>query len=267
MILITTFDLLRFGQKFTPFVREEWLFPKTKTIEFLQNQEKPYRIMAVDRRIFPPNFSIAYRIESVEGYDPLYLLRYAELIAASERKEPNILPPLGFNRIITPQNFESRIIDLLNVKYVLSLEDLNSPKLKQVFQEGQTKVYENQESFPRVFLVHDVRLATTKQEAMNYLFDKEIDLRKTAIMENPIDMEKTSGEIQDEVRLKDCQPQKITVETKSGKEGILVLSQSYYPSWKAKIDGMKATTYRVDFSLLGIRVPSGNHLIEFYPSL
>lgn len=269
ILLIATFDLLRFGQKFTPFVKKDWLFPKTETIEFLQKQEKPFRIMATDRRIFPPNFSVVYRLESVEGYDPLYLERYAELIAAAERKEPNISPPFGFNRIITPQNFESRIIDLLNVKYVLSLNDLNFSKLKKVLQEGQTRVYENQEAFPRAFLVHDVKVAKNKQEAITLLFDKKIDLRRTAIFEESIKVAKAGETFQDEVRIVEYKEQKIMIEIRSANEGVLILSQNFYPGWQAFLDGsdISLKTYRVDYTLLGVIVPQGNHKIVFHPSL
>ena len=267
ILLIVIFDLLRFGQKFTPFTKEEWLFPRTETIKFLQNQEKPFRLMTTDPRIFPPNFSIVYRLESVSGYDPLYLSRYAELIAASERREPNISPPFGFNRIITPQNFESRIIDLLNVKYVLSLNDLNSQKLKKIFQEGETRIYENQEFFPRAFLVHDFKIAETKQKAIELIFDEKIDLKKTAIFEEVIEMAKGEKAIQDEVKMVEYKEQKIVLEIKNSSEGALVLSQNFYPDWQATIDGRRIKTYRVDYNLLGILIPAGEHKVEFYPSL
>lgn len=269
IFLIVVFDLLRFGEKFTPFTKSEWLFPQTKTIEFLQKQEKPFRIMSTNRQIFPPNFSVIYRLESIEGYDPLYLERYGELIAASERNKPDILPPFGFNRIITPQNFESQIIDLLNVKYVLSLDELNSKKLKKVFQEGQTIIYENLEVFPRAFLVHDVRMVNNKQEAINFLFDGENDLRKIAVMEEVIKFNKSEKTGSDEIKIVEYKEQKVIVETKSDQEGILVLSQNFYPSWRAFLDAEKTSlkVYRVDYIMLGIIVPSGTHKIEFYPSI
>lgn len=267
ILIIVAFDLLRFGQKFTPFAKSEWLFPQTEIIEFLQKQEKPFRFMATDRRILPPNFSIAYRLESVDGYDPLYLSRYAELIAASERGEPNISPPFGFNRIVTPQNFESRIVDLLNVRYVLSLDDLNSPKLKKVFQEGQTRVYENQKVFPRVFLTHDVKIAKSKQEAINLLFDEKIDLQKTVILEESADIDEIKGEGRDKTEIIEYREQKIGVKTQASGKRILVVSQNFYPGWQAHIDGQSAKTYQVDYNLLGVLVTEGEHIIELYPSL
>ncbi len=90
---LTVFDLFRFGWKFNPFTKKSYLFPNTQTINFLQKQKGKFRIMTTDSRILPPNFSVVYKLEDIAGYDPLYLSRYAELIAASQRNKPDINPP------------------------------------------------------------------------------------------------------------------------------------------------------------------------------
>lgn len=269
IFLLVIFDLLRFAQKFTPFTKEEWLFPKTKTIEFLITQAKPYRFMSTDREIFPPNFSSVYHLESVEGYDPLYLARYAELTAASERKEPNISPPFGFNRIITPQNFESQIMDLMNVKYVLSLKDLNSKKLRKVFQEGQTRVYENLNVLPRSFFVERITLAKSKQEAINLMFGEGFIPEKVAVVEMDGDNLPPSS-------FKSCSPcsakityheNMVTIITENQNDGFLVLTDSFYPSWKVEIDGKRAKIYRTDYNFRGVFLPKGKHGVVFTDQL
>ena len=75
-IAITFFDLTRFGWKFNSFVRGDYIFPQTHSIDFLQKNIGNFRIMSVDSRILPPNFSAFYKIQSLDIYDPLYLLRY-----------------------------------------------------------------------------------------------------------------------------------------------------------------------------------------------
>jgi len=183
ILIVTAFDLLRFGWKFTPFTNNNYLFSITQSISFLQKQKGQFRIAATDPKILPPNFSSIYLIQSVDGYDPLYLQRYGELIIAMERNRPDIEPPFGFNRIITPHNYDSRIMDLLGVKYVLSLSALNSPKLTKVFQEGQTLIYENKNVMPRTFFVKMVKTVKNKEDAMKILFDSSIDLVQTGIVE------------------------------------------------------------------------------------
>ena len=271
-IVIVVFDLFRFGGKFLPFVSQNYIFPSTKTIEFLQKNTGHYRIMAIDDRILPPNFSIMYKLQTVSGYDPLYLKRYGELIAASERGKPNISPPFGFNRIITPHNYESNIIDLLGVKYVLSLEDLNSKKLKKVFQEGETRVYENAKVMGRTFLIDGACRVGSKTEVIEFLFQE--DLRKNAVVEDEDFIScgeqvwvKPTIPLSGTVRTIKYSENSVTIEVVSNKNALLILTDSFYPTWKAKMDGKPTKVHRTDYNFRGVSVAGGRHLVEFYTTL
>jgi uncharacterized membrane protein YfhO len=202
-----------------------------------------------------------YRLQSIEGYDPLYLRRYGELIAASERSQPNINPPFGFNRIITPHNFDSKIIDLLGVKYVLSLTDISSAKLKKVFQEGQTQVYENKDVLPRSFFVEKIILSKNKNDSIKSLFENKDSLSRVAIVEGLKSFEPSIyvGSSQ----IISYEENKVIIQTDNQGEGFLVLTDTFYPTWKARVDGKKTQIYLADFNFRGIIVPRGKHSIEF----
>jgi len=275
LITITIFDLLHFAGKFLPFTNPVYLFPQTKIINFLQkNENKYFRVMSDDRRIFPPNFSVIYKIQSIDGYDPLYLRRYGEMIAASERGNADISPPFGFDRIITPHNYDSKIVDLLGVKYVLSLSDLQSPKLQKVFQEGQTRVYENKNVLPRVFFAEEGVYINGKQEVIKKIFSN--DLLKKVFIEDPMHPNKALEEI---YIIKSPVPliwraaivtyseNKIVIKTETNRIAWLVLTDSFYPSWKATIDGREKNIVIADYNFRGIIVPDGKHTVEFYATL
>lgn len=264
---LVVFDLFRFGWKFTSFTNKEYLFPNTKTIEFLKKNIGLYRIMTEDSRILPSNFSAIYRIQSVDGYDPLYLRRYAELIAASERGKPDISTPLGFNRIITPNIYTSKIIDLLGVKYVLSLSDLDSPKLRKVFQEGQTQVYENKEVLPRTFFVQQVEIANSKNEAIKKMFQKEFNMGGMAVVEGMYTRLLPQVLSVGKAEIISYKPNKVIIKTENSGEGFLVLTDSFYPTWHARVDGAPTKIYRTDYNFRGIIVPKGKHIVEFYITL
>lgn len=275
LIGLSFFDLFRFFNKFTPFTDPQYLFPSTKTIAYLQQNTGLSRVMSVDNRIFPPNFSIIYKIQSIEGYDPLYLKRYGELIVASERGKPNNNPPFGFKRIITPQKLDSKIIDLLGVKYVLTLNEISDSSLKKVFQEGETRIYENLDAFPRVFFVEKTHYAKNKNETLRLLFDKEINLRNEAIIEidnylynkTMIEKEISRKWTKGKVRVLNYSENKVALETSNLSDGFLVLTDSYYPSWNAEIDGENTLIYRTNYNFRGITVPQGTHVITFYTRL
>ena len=266
LLFLTTFDLFRFGWKFLPFTKKEWLFPSTRVIDFLKKDKEIFRIMSVDPRIFPPNFSAIYKIQDIAGYDPLYLLRYGELIAASERGKPDINPPFGFNRIVIPQNFESKIIDLLNVKYILSLNDLSSPKLTLVFKEGDTRVYFNKNYFPRAFLVEGVIYSPSKKIAIQEVFKNEDFLDKLAIVEDfsLLGKLKSSPLLSEEkVDLKEYQENKVKLEVFTVIPRLLVITDSFYPGWRVYINGKEDKIYRVDYNFRGVIIPTGKNEIIF----
>ena len=275
LIGVTVFDLFRLGWKFNPFTNQKFLFPTTKLISFLQERQGQFRVMSTDSRILPPNFSLIYHIQSVDGYDPLYLRRYAELIAASENGALTIDKP-QFNRIITPHRYESKIIDLLGVKYILSFSDLSSPKLRKVFQEGETKVYENQFAIPRAFFVRRVISAQTRNESLAAMFMTDFNPRNTAVIEDDL-RNNTVFFAQTEEResIKDIKysENKVVIDTKNDQDAFLVLTDSYYPNWNVKIyskdSGKIVNTkiYKTDFNFRGVVVPKGKNRIEFFMSL
>lgn len=263
LLLLTIFDLLRFFGKFTPFTKGDYLFPQTKSIEFLKNQKGQFRIMEADSRILPPNFSSIYKIQDIDGYDPLYSERYAELIAASERGRADIKPPFGFNRIITPHSYTSKIIDLLGVKYILSLNDISLPNLSKVFQEGETRIYQNKNFLPRVFFVSRTIFSFNKTNSIEKLFKNINNLSDLAIVEGLKDSKWSKGSI--EVLRYDNNS--VMLKTQNPGDGFLILTDSYYPAWHASIDGREVKILRTDFNFRGIPVPSGTHTINFYINL
>lgn len=268
IVLVIVFDLLRFGWKFTPFTNLEYLYPSTPVIEFLQKQKGLFRVMSLDDRIFPPNFSIMYKIQTVDGYDPLYLRRYGELIAASERGRPDINPPFGFNRSITPQNYSSKIMDLMNVRYILSMNKLHDEKMEEVLRSGSIIVYENQNVLPRAFFVKKTISTNSRQDAISLLFNPKVSFEDTAVVEDVMDNMKLNNNWQKgDIRIINYTEGEVMIETENSREGFLVLADSFYPTWNATIDGKKTKIYLTNFNFRGIIVPEGKHTIEFYNTL
>ncbi len=259
LVVATVFDVLRFAQKFTPFTDSSYAYPNTKALEFLKSQKGQFRVANLDRRIMAPNFFTFYRIQTIEGYDPLYLDSYAQYIASMERGKPDASKPYGFNRIITPQRYESELFDFLNVKYVLSLSEINSPKLKKVYEEGETKIYENINVYPRAFFVSSVTPSKNSIAQIN-----EVDLKKVAVVDDiQADMDYSYGE----VVTTEYSENSVKIATYNKGNGFMVLSDTFYPTWKATIDKVPVKIYRTNHAFRGIFVPRGNHTIIFENSL
>src|SRR3989344_3966595 len=274
VISLTAAELIRFSLKFNPFTQESFLYPQTKTISFLQKNLGLSRIMTDDSPTFPPNFSIMYKIQSVDGYDSLYLLRYAELITALERNKPDISPPFPFSRIIIPHNIDSKLADFLGVKYFISRSKSESNKIKKVFSEGKTIVYNNPLAFPRAFFVNTTECLPEKEMVIRKMFYSQTNLRLKAFIEEKDGCSNLpTNWSEGKVTRITYSENNIFLETENPGEGFLVFVDSYYPTWKAKIYNhntgttQKAKILLTDFAFRGIRVPKGKNTIVFSVNL
>jgi len=262
LIGVSFFDLTRFGWKFTPFTDPGLFFPKTEILSYLQNQQKPYRVTVLDDRIMPPNVSAYYGIESIGGYDPLYDSRYEKFIAAMERGEPNIMPPYGFKRIITPKNISSPLFGLLGVRYVLSLSDVSDPGLRKVFQEGQTRLYEVVNVLPRVYVVEKSVYKKKEKDIIETLYDPSFIFGKDAVIEDPIQLPSNKISDNEYIRIVSYGDQSIDISVQMNETRLISIGNLYQKGWSAYIDGKRTSLLRVNFLFMGIVVPMGAHTIH-----
>jgi len=274
IILLTIFDLIRFSQKFNTFTDKGLLYPQTKTIKFLKSKSSnyPWRYLGIDyvenqKRIFPPNISSHDKLYTLDTYNPLLLKRYQQFAAVSEWGFVDI-PDFSFNRAIILNKFDSRLVDFMGVKYITAINDTYSKKLKYLFREGETRIYENLDVFPRAFMTYDVKLIKNKKEIAKKMYDKKTDLRRTSIVEERILIQPTiGGSVENSVRILDYAENSIVLSVESKKDGLLVLTDTYYPTWRVKVDDEESKIYRTDYDFRGVVVRHGKHKVLFYNSL
>jgi uncharacterized membrane protein YfhO len=228
----------------------------------LKQQAQPFRVMVLDDRALPPNVLTYYGIESVGGYDPIHSLQYEEFIAAMERGEPNIRPPFGFNRIMTPKNYTSPLFQLLGIKYVIAMTPIDNPKLKKMLEEGETRVYRNVDFSPRAYLAETIFVKKTKQDIMNGLYGKDFIPGRTAIVETELPVVSRPLISSESATITTYTPDKITLNVMTTNSRLVVMGNMFDPGWKVRIDGQRTDTYRVNYLFFGVIVPKGEHKID-----
>ncbi len=257
LFMITIIELFRFTYKFTPFSSLSIIYPSTQTTTYLKNQQRPFRILATDRRILNGNISSVYKIEQVSGYDPLYLKSYAQLVSSwnSER----FSPAGSFNRIVTPTNFSLPLASFLNVKYLLTFDDITNTNFQMVFQEGQTKIYENRNVLPRAYFVNKVQKVENQQEELTAITSNNFNFKTNAVSTQF----QFSGLNTDGVaKIKQYTDQEFEIETETREESPLLISNVNYPGWEANVDGNPTSIKEVNFMFQSLIVPAGNHIIK-----
>jgi hypothetical protein len=168
------------------------------------------------------------------------------------------------------ENLDSPVVDLLNVRYIIARAEDGPrlaaiPKFRYLTRLPGYELFENTTVFPRFFLVHQARAVASLKEARDLISRHRVDLRQTALVDRPMELAAAGGS--DEVKTLRYEPNAIELSAQTSRGGLLVLSETYYPGWKAWLDDQPTAIYCADIALRGVMVPAGTHRVrmEFRP--
>jgi hypothetical protein len=146
--------------------------------------------------------------------------------------------------------------DLLNVRYVLT--PATEQRAGAIYQDKDWKVYENPSGYARAWTVHETILEPSALRALALLGTPGFDGHRTALIDVPVALEPLSAGAQETTRVSSTSLDRMELEVEAQSRGLLVLSENYYPGWRATIDDQPAPIYRVDSALRGVVVPRGH---------
>jgi len=68
----------------------------------------------------------------------------------------------------------------------------------------------------------------------------------------------------DRVQIMAYTARQVDIEVETSSPGVLVLGDTYFPGWKAEINGREVPVFRANYLLRGIAVDSGRHRVRFF---
>lgn len=194
LLLITVIQLLYCNSYIMKFVDPEQYFQPSETINYLKQIHSPFRIFGVDRAysyywerreaidLLIPNIALYYGILDAQGYDPIQLKMYKDYInmlnSGKKTRYPN--DDVYHFAIISPS--DSVLINLLNIRYILSKESIEGRNYKSVFKNKGVTVYLNTACLPRAFMVYKYCLNPDTQNSLHWIKDEIINVREVVIL-------------------------------------------------------------------------------------
>jgi len=241
-------------------VREEPM-PKSAAIDhILQDQSPDYRVLNMASDTFNENETSFY-LKSIGGYHAAKLRRYQELSDAYIRPEMGRMGK-AFNEAMgdmTKVNGDSvfPVLNMLNTKYFIV-----------PLQSGQTVPVENPYTYGNAWFVDRLEYVASANEELDRV--GQLRLRHEAVADKRF-QEQLGQTVQQDtlsvVRLTAYEPNRLTYDVNSGKGGVVVFSEIYYPGWTATVDGEEVELGRVDYVLRALQVKAGHHevVLSFFP--
>ena len=152
VVLVIITDLLLFMHRLYPSADPALLRYTPEVITRMQKDQDLWRFTTFDpesRKSLPANTGWFHTIQDIRGYDSIfsaYYRRYMETIDTQDE--------LLYNRIAPLRNgasLGSPLLDLLNVKYILTEHPVNNPRYLLIDRREGLLLYRNTGALPRAF--------------------------------------------------------------------------------------------------------------------
>ena len=144
-------------------------------------------------------------------------------------------------------------LDLLNIRYAVAVDSAS----------GEPFLRERPSTFPRARMLYDA-VQTTPDKSADLAKSGTVNFVTQALVEKPLSTalpKQVPSAVQHRVHCTEYGANRMVYDVETAENGLLALSEIWYPAWKATLDGQETEVLRTNYSLRGIVVPKGKHTI------
>lgn len=217
--------------------------------------------------LLPPDQNVMFGIYEVSQYGDYGLYRFKMLDtlttyvylrgsgweAEMPRSALNLLAMEGTRYLLTPFELEN--------EGVVEIDELATDIRGVSF-----RLYEIAGSFPRAYITQGYEVLEIDESiSLGLLAASMLDdqmVRDRVILEREPVL-RYGPEGPGEARITSYGDREVVIEADSPGGGMLVLSDSYYPEWRAFVDGEEREIYRANYAFRGVELEPGKHVVEF----
>ena len=143
-------------------------------------------------------------------------------------------------------------------------------RFRLAHEEGDLRIWENPAALPRAWWVGRYVLAEDAGGALARLKEGEVAPGRTAVLTAPVPgLPPAAGAATDAAagpavaaRAEEVTANRRRYEVDAPAAGLLIVSETLAPGWRATLDGAPAPLYAADGSFQAVAVPAGRHVVE-----
>jgi hypothetical protein len=243
-------------------------------VSLLADRANGSRILADAQRLSDRE-AWASGLHRLQSYEPVPLLVHAMVFEALSGRTDVMQRLMGFLPT-NPENCEPALLDLLGVRFAVTEPLATEPPAgwqrlavgqipAEFARRGQSPaaiafaVYENQRVLPRAFVVGQVRESRDRGEVeLLRTIDprSEILLARDVLPIGPRAVFRPATLIEDE-------PDRVVIDAAASGPGYLFVSDTWYPGWRAEVDGQPVPVLRANIAFRAVPISGGNHRVVF----
>ncbi len=260
--------------KFLPFSPKETVFPVVPVISVLQKISGFDRYFSIGSGVMRTNVTSIFGLYSVEYFDPLHIRRYGELVSFANMNDRNegvtrsdILVTSDASVSAEVAVRRNRLLDLTSTRYLVGkineLKATNNDSL--VWEDSQWRILSRASTLPRMYMVYKSETLRGDDQLLSRLFDPQFNVFNTIVLEtDPLAGMTAPQQLQSvPVSITRYSSNLVESEVFTSQVGFLVLTDTWYPGWKAYVDEKETPIIRANYTFRAILVPEGSHTVRF----
>lgn len=235
-------DLSRFV--FFPSSRD--LHPSSVTVQGKPTLEESIKLSFKN---LLPNAGLFYGVDYFQEIDALGRQPYTDFLFFANQLE------------FTAQ---VKLLRTFNVKYLVAFQSLpeKGTRLTARFPDAFSWLYEIEGTVPRAYVVNQTVVERNSKQVLQLLSGAGFDPAREVVLDSEIPMTQASH-LKATATILRYENGRVTIATSANNEGILILADSYYPGWKAFVDGREEVIRRANLFFRAVPLPAGDHTVEF----
>jgi hypothetical protein len=229
--------------------------PSTADLVILRDKDPDYKVLNLTVSVLQ-DAGTSYFHKSLGGYHGAKMRRYQELF--DHRIQNEISSLIGtLQKRPVPESIDSTMatlgtLNMLNTRYIIYNPE--APPLVNKFEAGNAWFADT------LMVVPDADAEMEALAGINPATVALVDARFSSILEGL----KLAHDTSDRISLTEYRANYLKYASSASSEKLAVFSEVYYDKgWQAYIDGNPVPHLRANYLLRALRVPSGNHTIEF----
>lgn len=236
--------------------------PRARKLTLVSKEKLPI----VDRsKLLAPSSSLLFNIEDANGFNSLQARRYTDFLLSPAIEDVSYggIPDDVSTTLMSPRN---PILNALDVQFLITSTRFPvtppTPDYRLIYSDADVLLYEHTASWGRIFLADTVLARTNSEEILSFVTTPGFDPRRTSIVEGTYHIRVGQPSSQDSATIVEYGNNRIVGSVSTREPRLLVLSEMYYPGWKAEIDGKTVQIMRTNYLFRGVLVPPGTHSVS-----
>ena len=258
IILVCIVDLFAVTYDFNTRMRNSRIFPENKTIRYLQSDPENFRVAVfAEGPIYHHNILSYYNIPVIGGYLTVAPTAYFDFI---RRVYKNVHISLN-GKLFLLKGGNLDILRLMNVKYIISEDVLQTDKAELVHFNNNNYIYRILDNLPRAYCASDYIKISSESESTTAVIDALERFDRPVVSSSlPV----PAGQLTETCSVSDLQVyiNQLKFNVSSAETSVVLLPYSFSKFWQATVNDKPVNIHRVNSQLMAVPVPAGSSQID-----